>query len=143
MTYVINEPCIGTKDSSCVEVRPVDCIHPTPAGREWSDGTLDTQEYDQFLEQQIRATIERQERLGLDVLVHGEPERSDMVAYVAERLRGFASTEHGWVQSYGSRCVKPSILFGDVSRPSPITVRWWRFAQSLTVRPVKAMLTGP
>ena len=113
------------------------------ARREWSDGTLDPQEYDHFLEQEIRATIERQERLGLDVLVHGEPERSDMVAYFAECLRGFASTEHGWVQSYGSRCVKPPILFGDVSRPSPITVRWWRFAQSLTVRPVKAMLTGP
>jgi 5-methyltetrahydropteroyltriglutamate--homocysteine methyltransferase len=113
------------------------------ARREWSDGTLDPQEYDHFLEQEIRATIERQERLGMDVLVHGEPERSDMVAYFAEHLRGFASTEHGWVQSYGSRCVKPPILFGDVSRPSPITDRWWRFAQSLTVRPVKAMLTGP
>jgi 5-methyltetrahydropteroyltriglutamate--homocysteine methyltransferase len=95
------------------------------------------------LEQEIRTTIERQERLGLDVLVHGEPERSDMVAYFAEQLRGFAVTEFGWVQSYGSRCVKPPILFGDVSRPHPITVRWWRFAQGLTARPVKAMLTGP
>jgi 5-methyltetrahydropteroyltriglutamate--homocysteine methyltransferase len=113
------------------------------ARREWADGTLDPQEYDHFLEEQIRATIRRQERSGLDVLVHGEPERSDMVAYFAERLRGFASTEFGWVQSYGSRCVKPPILFGDVSRPHPITLRWWRFAQSLTTRPVKAMLTGP
>jgi len=113
------------------------------ARRDWADGTLDPQEYDHFLEQEIRTAIERQEHLGLDVLVHGEPERSDMVAYFAEKLRGFAVTEHGWVQSYGSRCVKPPILFGDVSRPTPITVRWWRFAQGLTDRPVKAMLTGP
>lgn len=113
------------------------------ARRDWADGTLDPQEYDHFLEGEIRTAIERQEHLGLDVLVHGEPERSDMVAYFAEKLRGFAVTEHGWVQSYGSRCVKPPILFGDVSRPAPITVRWWHFAQGLTDRPVKAMLTGP
>jgi len=113
------------------------------ARREWADGTLDPQEYDHFLEEEIRTAIERQEHLGLDVLVHGEPERSDMVAYFAEKLQGFAVTEHGWVQSYGSRCVKPPILFGDVSRPTPISVRWWRFAQDLTDRPVKAMLTGP
>ncbi|HEY5343282.1 MAG TPA: 5-methyltetrahydropteroyltriglutamate--homocysteine S-methyltransferase [Solirubrobacteraceae bacterium] len=113
------------------------------ARRQWADGTLDPQEYDHFLEQEIRTTIELQERLGLDVLVHGEPERGDMVAYFAEQLRGFAVTEHGWVQSYGSRCVKPPIIFGDVSRPHPITVRWWRFSQGLTTRPVKAMLTGP
>ena len=113
------------------------------ARREWADGTLDPQEYDHFLEEEIRTAIGRQEQLGLDVLVHGEPERGDMVAYFAEKLRGFAVTEHGWVQSYGSRCVKPPILFGDVSRRNAITVRWWRFAQGLTERPVKAMLTGP
>ncbi|MGH2832230.1 MAG: 5-methyltetrahydropteroyltriglutamate--homocysteine S-methyltransferase [Solirubrobacteraceae bacterium] len=113
------------------------------ARRKWTDGTLDPQEYEHFLEEEIRTTIERQERLGLDVLVHGEAERSDMVAYFAEQLSGFAVTEHGWVQSYGSRCVKPPVLFGDVSRAEPISVRWWRFAQGLTDRPVKAMLTGP
>ena len=113
------------------------------ARRDWADGTMNPQEYDHFLEEEIRTAIERQEHLGLDVLVHGEPERSDMVAYFAEKLRGFAVTEHGWVQSYGSRCIKPPILFGDVSRPTPISVRWWRFAQGLTDRPVKAMLTGP
>ncbi|MGH2865338.1 MAG: 5-methyltetrahydropteroyltriglutamate--homocysteine S-methyltransferase, partial [Solirubrobacteraceae bacterium] len=113
------------------------------ARRAWADGMLDPHEYERFLEEEIRTTIARQERLGLDVLVHGEPERSDMVAYFAEALSGFAVTEHGWVQSYGSRCVKPPILFGDVSRPHPISVRWWRFAQGLTDRAVKAMLTGP
>ena len=95
----------------------------------------------------MRAEVERvirmQERIGLDVLVHGEPERSDMVQYFAEHLAGFATTEHGWVQSYGSRCVRPPILYGDVSRAAPITVRWTSFAQSLTDRPVKGMLTGP
>ena len=84
-----------------------------------------------------------QEELGLDVLVHGEPERNDMVEYFGQQLRGFAFSEHGWVQSYGSRCVKPPILYGDVSRPGPMTVDWWRYAQSLTERPMKAMLTGP
>ncbi len=113
------------------------------ARREWTDGTLDPQEYEHTLEEEIRTTIARQERLGLDVLVHGEAERNDMVAYFAEQLRGFAVTEHGWVQSYGSRCVKPPILFGDVSRRHPVSIRWWRFAQGLTNRPVKAMLTGP
>jgi 5-methyltetrahydropteroyltriglutamate--homocysteine methyltransferase len=113
------------------------------ARREWADGTLDPQEYDHFLEEEIRTTIERQEHLGLDVLVHGEAERNDMVAYFAQQLQGFVVTENGWVQSYGSRCVKPPILFGDVSRADPISVRWWRFAQALTDRPVKAMLTGP
>jgi 5-methyltetrahydropteroyltriglutamate--homocysteine methyltransferase len=81
--------------------------------------------------------------LGLDVLVHGEPERNDMVQYFGEQLAGFAFTRHGWVQSYGSRCVRPPIIVGDVSRPKPMTVDWARFAQSLTDRPVKGMLTGP
>lgn len=84
-----------------------------------------------------------QEDIGLDVLVHGEFERNDMVQYFAEQLLGFAFTKHGWVQSYGSRYVRPAILFGDVSRPKPMTVEWWRYAQSLTKKPVKAMLTGP
>ena len=84
-----------------------------------------------------------QEQLGLDVLVHGEPERNDMVQYFAEQLDGYLATTHGWVQSYGTRCVRPPILYGDVSRPAPMTVDWWRFAQSVTDRPVKGMLTGP
>lgn len=92
---------------------------------------------------EIRRVIELQERLGLDVLVHGEPERNDMVQYFAELLDGFATTAGGWVQSYGSRCVRPPILFGDVRRPTPMTVDWSRYAQSLTSKPVKGMLTGP
>jgi 5-methyltetrahydropteroyltriglutamate--homocysteine methyltransferase len=84
-----------------------------------------------------------QEEIGLDVLVHGEPERNDMVQYFAENLDGFAVTENGWVQSYGSRCTRPSILWGDVSRPAPITVDWSVYTQSLTSKPVKGMLTGP
>ena len=84
-----------------------------------------------------------QEELGLDVLVHGEAERNDMVEYFGELLEGYALTEHGWVQSYGSRCVKPPILYGDVRRPEPMTTKWITFAQSLTDKPVKAMLTGP
>jgi 5-methyltetrahydropteroyltriglutamate--homocysteine methyltransferase len=89
---------------------------------------------------EIEAAIHFQEELGLDVLVHGEFERSE---YFAGELNGFALTHHGWVQSYGSRCVTPPILYGDVSRRGAITVRWARFAQSLTERPVKGMLTGP
>jgi 5-methyltetrahydropteroyltriglutamate--homocysteine methyltransferase len=102
--------------------------------------------YPQYLEAmraEIRHAIERQEALGLDVLVHGEAERNDMVEFFAERLRGFAITQNGWVQSYGSRCVKPPILYGDVMRPESMTVDWTRYAQSLTERPVKGMLTGP
>jgi 5-methyltetrahydropteroyltriglutamate--homocysteine methyltransferase len=87
--------------------------------------------------------VREQEELGLDVLVHGEAERNDMVEYFGQQLAGFAFSEHGWVQSYGSRCVKPPILYGDVSRPAPMTVRWWEYAQSLTDRPMKGMLTGP
>ena len=113
------------------------------ARRRLLDGALSPADYESFLEAEIRNAIERQERLGLDVLVHGEPERNDMAQYFAERLRGFAATEAGWVQSYGSRCVRPPILYGDVSRPEPMTVRWWRYAQGLTDRPVKGMLTGP
>ena len=106
-------------------------------------GQLDQDEYERFVEGQIAEVIEFQEELGLDVLVHGEPERNDMVQYFGEQLEGFAISEHGWVQSYGSRCVKPPILYGDVSRSVPMTVRWWRYAQSLTDKPLKGMLTGP
>ncbi len=113
------------------------------ARRDLRAGTLGPDEYQRFLEAQIAEVVEVQEELGLDVLVHGEPERNDMVEYFGQQLRGFAFSEHGWVQSYGSRCVKPPILYGDVSRPDPMTVDWWRYAQSLTERPMKAMLTGP
>jgi 5-methyltetrahydropteroyltriglutamate--homocysteine methyltransferase len=100
-------------------------------------------QYDQLVRTEIEKAIRLQEELGLDVLVHGEFERSDMVEYFAGELNGFALTQHGWVQSYGSRCVRPPILYGDVSRRGAITVRWAHFAQSLTDRPVKGMLTGP
>ena len=106
-------------------------------------GRLDEPEYERQIMAEIDRVIRVQERLGIDVLVHGEPERNDMVQYFAEHLDGFATTRHGWVQSYGSRCTRPPILYGDVSRPTPITVRWARYAQSLTPRPVKGMLTGP
>ncbi|WP_194422028.1 5-methyltetrahydropteroyltriglutamate--homocysteine S-methyltransferase [Microbacterium abyssi] len=106
-------------------------------------GELSQAEYETFLRSEIDAVIELQEELGLDVLVHGEPERNDMVQYFAENLDGFAVTEHGWVQSYGSRATRPSILWGDVSRPAPITVDWSRYAQSKTAKYVKGMLTGP
>lgn len=99
--------------------------------------------YEAFLRAEVERTVRFQERIGLDVLVHGEFERNDMVEYFGEQLNGFAFTGNGWVQSYGSRCVKPPVLFGDVSRPNSMSVEWARYAQSLTERPVKAMLTGP
>ncbi|RZQ65723.1 5-methyltetrahydropteroyltriglutamate--homocysteine S-methyltransferase [Amycolatopsis suaedae] len=106
-------------------------------------GTIDGDTYQTAMRAEIEKVIRLQEELGLDVLVHGEPERNDMVQYFAEQLNGFAATEHGWVQSYGSRCVRPPILYGDVSRPEPMTVRWASYAQSLTSKPVKGMLTAP
>ena len=106
-------------------------------------GRMTEADYETFLRSAIDTTIREQEAIGLDVLVHGEFERTDMVEYFGERLEGFALTRHGWVQSYGSRCVKPPVLFGDVSRRAPITVAWSRYAQTLTKRPVKGMLTGP
>ncbi len=111
--------------------------------RRFRTGELDTRAYEAGLEAGIADCVGRQEALGLDVLVHGELERTDMVEHFGARLEGFATTAHGWVQSYGSRCVKPPILFGDVARPEPMTVRWSTFAAGLTRRPVKAMLTGP
>ncbi|RIK96129.1 MAG: 5-methyltetrahydropteroyltriglutamate--homocysteine S-methyltransferase, partial [Proteobacteria bacterium] len=106
-------------------------------------GTLSDADYDKFLREETARAVRWQEEIGLDVLVHGEFERNDMVQYFGEKLSGFVFTKHGWVQSYGSRCVRPPILFGDVSRPAPMTVAWWRYAQSLTERPMKGMLTGP
>lgn len=106
-------------------------------------GALPAPDYERYLREEIERGIRQQEAIGLDVLVHGEFERADMVEYFAGELDGFALTTHGWVQSYGSRCVKPPILYGDVARRGPITVRWSRFAQSLTGKPMKGMLTGP
>jgi 5-methyltetrahydropteroyltriglutamate--homocysteine methyltransferase len=106
-------------------------------------GALSPTEYADFLRKTTREAVLWQQEIGLDVLVHGEFERNDMVQYFGERLYGFAFTKHGWVQSYGSRCVRPPIIYGDVHRPGPMTVAWSRFAQSLTQRPVKGMLTGP
>jgi 5-methyltetrahydropteroyltriglutamate--homocysteine methyltransferase len=106
-------------------------------------GEIDEPSYQKVMEDEITRVVRFQEELGLDLLVHGEPERNDMVEYFAELLDGFVTTKLGWVQSYGSRCVKPPIVFGDVSRPAPMTVRWSTFAQSLTPKLVKGMLTGP
>ena len=106
-------------------------------------GELSDADYQARMREEITSVITLQEELGLDVLVHGEAERNDMVQYFAELLDGFAATRNGWVQSYGSRCTRPSILWGDVSRPAPMTVGWTTYAQSLTDKPVKGMLTGP
>lgn len=111
--------------------------------RQYKNGEIQWEEYERLMQQAIKTAVERQERLGLDVLVHGEPERNDMVEYFGEQLVGFAFSEYGWVQSYGSRCVKPPILYGDVSRPQAMTVAWSRYAQSLSDKPLKGMLTGP
>ncbi|WP_129793326.1 5-methyltetrahydropteroyltriglutamate--homocysteine S-methyltransferase [Sphingosinicella sp. CPCC 101087] len=106
-------------------------------------GEISDDAYLDFLRDETRQAIRWQEEVGLDVLVHGEFERNDMVQYFGERLSGFACTKNAWVQSYGSRCVRPPILYGDVSRPKAMTVDWWRFAQDQTDRPMKGMLTGP
>ena len=95
------------------------------------------------MEAEIKRAVDEQEKLGLDVLVHGEAERNDMVEYFGQQLEGYAFSQYGWVQSYGSRCVKPPILFGDITRPEAMTVRWTSYAQSLTDKPMKGMLTGP
>ncbi len=113
------------------------------ARRDFRNGELDEAGYRARMQAEIADAVRRQEALGLDVLVHGEPERNDMVEYFGERLDGFAFTANGWVQSYGSRCVKPPIIYGDVQRPAPMTVDWIRYAQSCTARPMKGMLTGP
>jgi 5-methyltetrahydropteroyltriglutamate--homocysteine methyltransferase len=109
----------------------------------YKSGKMDRDRYEAFLKQEIEHVIRFQEEVGLDVLVHGEFERSDMVEYFSEQLTGMLFTQQGWVQSYGSLCVRPPIIYGDVARPHPMTVRWAQFAQALTARPVKGMLTGP
>ncbi|MFE7582078.1 5-methyltetrahydropteroyltriglutamate--homocysteine S-methyltransferase [Streptomyces gardneri] len=106
-------------------------------------GRIDTAGYEERIRSEIQEVISFQEKTGLDVLVHGEPERNDMVQYFAEQLTGYLATQHGWVQSYGTRYVRPPVLAGDISRPEPMTVRWTTYAQSLTAKPVKGMLTGP
>ncbi|MFH8597098.1 5-methyltetrahydropteroyltriglutamate--homocysteine S-methyltransferase [Streptomyces rimosus] len=106
-------------------------------------GRIDTAAYEERIRNEIREVIAFQEKAGIDVLVHGEPERNDMVQYFAEQLTGYLATQHGWVQSYGTRYVRPPVLAGDISRPEPMTVRWTTYAQSCTDRPVKGMLTGP
>jgi 5-methyltetrahydropteroyltriglutamate--homocysteine methyltransferase len=119
----------------------------TPAVRslrsQYRQGIIDQTAYETGLRSYIDDAVAFQEQTGLDVLVHGEPERNDMVEYFGEMLDGFAVTTHGWVQSYGSRCVKPPIIWGDVKRSEPMTVRWATYAQSRTTKPVKGMLTGP
>ena len=109
----------------------------------YASGAITEAQYSRAMRAEIKRVVDLQQEIGLDVLVHGEPERNDMVQYFAENLDGFAVTQNGWVQSYGSRCTRPSILWGDVSRPAPITVEWSTYAQSLTAKPVKGMLTGP
>ncbi len=106
-------------------------------------GEITQADYDKFIEAETRKVIELQDEIGLDVLVHGEFERTDMVEYFAQQIEGYAFTQLGWVQSYGSRYVRPPVLFGDINRPNPMTVRWFKYAQSLTSKPVKGMLTGP
>ena len=106
-------------------------------------GNISATEYEKFVQEETTRTIRFQEEIGLDVLVHGEFERNDMVEYFGEQLKGFFFTKNGWVQSYGSRCVKPPVIFGDVSRPSPMTVEWAKYAQSKTKKIMKGMLTGP
>lgn len=113
------------------------------ARADFKKGTIPESAYDDAMKQEIKAVVDYQHGIDMDVLVHGEPERNDMVEYFGEQLAGFAFTENGWVQSYGSRCVKPPVIFGDVSRPRPMTVRWSQYAQSLTQKIMKGMLTGP
>ena len=113
------------------------------ARQSWKQGTLSVNDYTAAMHSEIRQAVQIQERLGLDVLVHGEAERNDMVEYFAEQLEGYVFTQYGWVQSYGSRCVKPAIIFGDVSRPKAMTVEWIKYAQGLTDKVMKGMLTGP
>ncbi|MCY1284760.1 5-methyltetrahydropteroyltriglutamate--homocysteine methyltransferase [compost metagenome] len=113
------------------------------ARQSFKQGKLSQAEYTEAMHSEIRHAVEVQENLGLDVLVHGEAERNDMVEYFAEQLDGYVFTRFGWVQSYGSRCVKPAVIYGDLSRPQAMTVEWIRYAQSLTGKVMKGMLTGP
>jgi len=113
------------------------------ARAQYKSGSLSTEAYESVMKNEIDAVIEKQLSIGIDVLVHGEPERNDMVEYFGEQLDGFTFSKYGWVQSYGSRCVKPPIIYGDISRPKAMTVAWSRYAQSKTDKPMKGMLTGP
>ena len=113
------------------------------ARSEFKAGRLEPAAYQAAMQVEIARSVREQEALGLDVFVHGEAERNDMVEYFGEQLDGYAFSQFGWVQSYGSRCVKPPILFGDISRPKAMTVEWTQYAQSLTQKPMKGMLTGP
>lgn len=113
------------------------------ARRDFRIGKLSEDEYREAMQSEIQHCIDEQETLDLDVFVHGEPERNDMVEYFGEQLTGYTFSQFGWVQSYGSRCVKPPIIYGDISRPTPMTVEWTKYAQSLTEKPMKGMLTGP
>jgi 5-methyltetrahydropteroyltriglutamate--homocysteine methyltransferase len=138
------------RDSLGLPLFPTTTIGSFPQTKEvraaraaYKSGKRTREEYDAFLKEEIRRAIAFQEEVGVDVFVHGESERNDMVEYFGEKLSGFAFTRGGWVQSYGSRCVKPPVIFGDVERPLPMSVEWSKYAQSLTPRPVKGMLTGP
>ncbi|MEK7702897.1 MAG: 5-methyltetrahydropteroyltriglutamate--homocysteine S-methyltransferase [Nitrospirota bacterium] len=113
------------------------------ARADYKAGKIDQAAYEKAMHSEIEQVVRFQEEVGLDVLVHGEAERNDMVEYFGEQLSGFVFTKNGWVQSYGSRCVKPPVIFGDVNRPNPMTVSWSKYAQSLTKKPMKGMLTGP
>ncbi len=138
------------RDKLCLPLFPTTTIGSFPqtgavrkARADFKKGKIDQEGYNAFLQDQIKGLVAFQTEVGLDVLVHGEFERNDMVEYFGEQLDGFVFTEHGWVQSYGSRGVKPPIIYGDVARPRPMTVAWSAYAQSLTPKPVKGMLTGP
>ncbi len=109
----------------------------------YKKGEINKAQYEEGIKTYIRDCVKFQEEIGIDVLVHGEPERNDMVEYFGEQLEGFVFSQNAWVQSYGSRCVKPPIIFGDVARPKPMTLEWSKFAQSLTQKVMKGMLTGP
>jgi 5-methyltetrahydropteroyltriglutamate--homocysteine methyltransferase len=113
------------------------------AGAAHANASLSCADYNAFLRKETAAAVRWQEEIGIDVLVHGEFERNHMVQYLGEQLAGYAFTKHGWVQSYGSHYVRPRIIFGDVSRPKPMTVEWSAYAQPLTKKPIKRMLTGP
>lgn len=140
------------KQQSILKLQPfstttIGSFPQTKEVRQWrakyKKGEISLEEYESLLKKEIEKVIRWQEEIEMDVLVHGEPERNDMVEYFGEQLDGFVFTQNGWVQSYGSRCVKPPIIFGDVMRPKPMTVKWSTYAQSLTSRMVKGMLTGP
>jgi len=135
----LNLPCLPT--TTIGSFPQTATIRQTRAA--WRRGEIGALDYLQRIRGEIELAVRKQEALGLDVLVHGEAERNDMVEYFGEQLWGYAFTSHGWVQSYGSRCVKPPIIYGDVYRPEPMTVETTRYAQSLTERPMKGMLTGP